>query len=134
MNLGIKGRVAVVTGGDLGMGYATAKMLLHEGVKVVLTDLPGPPLDKAEAGLRQFGDLVAVASDLTKAEQVDALAQAAKDSFGPPDILVNAAGITGPTGLFHELTDDDWLQALQSDFMAAVRVCRAFIPAMAQAG
>ena len=134
MDLGIRGRVAVVTGGDAGMGYATAEMLLHEGVRVVLTDLPGAPLDKAGATLKRFGEVVAVASDLTKAKQVDALQQAARDNFGPPDILVNAAGVTGPTGPFHELTDEDWLEALQSDLMAAVRVCRAFIPAMAQAG
>lgn len=75
MDLGIKGRTAVVTGGDSGMGYATAEMLLKEGVKVVLTDLPGPPLDKAGVASRQFGDVVVVASDLTKAKQVHILQQ-----------------------------------------------------------
>jgi 3-oxoacyl-[acyl-carrier protein] reductase len=57
-------------------------------------------LDRAGASLKPFGDLVAVAADLTKAEQVDALQRAAQDSFGPPDILGNVAGITGPTGKF----------------------------------
>ena len=134
MDLGIRGRIAVVTGGDSGMGYATAEMLLKEGVKVVLTDLPGGPLQEAEAVLKHLGDVVAVAADLTKTAQVDDLKQATMDSFGLPDILVHAAGITGPTGPFHELTDEDWLKALQSDLLAAVRVCRAFIPAMAEAG
>ena len=134
MDLGIKGRIAVVTGGDSGMGYARAEMLLREGVRVVLTDLPGKPLDEAEATLKQLGDLVAVAADLTNPKQVTALQEAATGAFGSPDILVNAAGITGPTGPFHELTDDDWLSAMQSDLLSAVRVCRAFIPAMAEAG
>ena len=93
MDLGIRGRLAVVTCRDSGMGYATAEMLLKEGVKVVLTDLPGAPLDKAGATLKQFGEVVAVASGLTKAKHVDALQQAAQESFGLPDILVNAAGI-----------------------------------------
>ena len=134
MDFGIRGRTAVVTGGDSGMGYATAEMLLREGVRVVLTDLPGKTLDEAEAALKRSGELVAVAADLTKPGQVTALQEAATAAFGAPDILVNAAGITGPTGPFHELTDDDWLSALQADFLSAVRVCRAFIPAMAQAG
>lgn len=134
MELGIRGRIAVVTGGDSGMGYATAEMLLKEGVKVVLTDLPGDPLQEAEATLKHLGDVVAVAADLTTTAQVDALKQAAVDSFGSPNILVHAAGITGPTGPFHELTDEDWLEVLQSDLLAAVRVCRAFIPAMAETG
>lgn len=134
MDLGIKGRTAVVTGGDSGLGYATAEMPLKEGVKVVLTDLPGASSDKVGVTLEQLGNVVVVASDLTKAKQAHVLQRAAKDSFGPPDILVNAAGITGPTGPFHELTDEDWLETLQSDLMAAVRVCRALNPAMAEAG
>ncbi len=96
MDLGISGGIAVVTGGDSSVGFATAGMLLDAGAQVVLTDLPGASLDKAQAALKQRGEVVAVASDLTKAKQVDALKQAAQDSFGPPDILVNAAGATGP--------------------------------------
>ena len=134
MDLGIKGRVAVVTGADSGMGYATAAILLKEGVKVVMTDLAGSPLKQSAVKLGELGPMVAVAADLTKPGDVEDLRDAAVKEFGPPDILVNAAGITGPTGEFHELTDDDWMKALQSDLMAAVRVCRAFIPAMADRG
>ncbi len=130
MDLGIAGRAAVVTGGDSGMGYAVAELLLQEGVKVILTDLPGKPLDEAAEALRPCGEVVAVAADLTDGDQVESLKRRANERFGPPSILVNAAGITGPTGPFHTLTDEDWLTALQSDFLAAVRVCRAFIPDM----
>lgn len=131
MHLGIEGRVAVVTGGDSGIGLATAKILLEEGVKVVLTDKEPEALRQAAATLR--GEVLPVAADLTKPEQVEALASKAK-AFGPVDILYHAAGITGPTGLFHTLTDNDWATALETDFMAAVRVARAFIPAMAERG
>jgi len=132
MHLGIEGRVAVVTGGDSGIGLATAKLLLEEGVKIVLTDKEPEALRQAAATLS--GEVMPVAADLTKAAQVDALAAEAKAAFGPVDILYHAAGITGPTGLFHTLTDNDWATALETDFMAAVRVARAFIPGMAERG
>jgi len=132
MHLGIEGRVAVVTGGDSGIGLATANLLLEEGVKVVLTDKEPEALRQAAATLR--GEVVPVAADLTKPEQVDALAAKAKAAFGHVDILYHAAGITGPTGLFHTLKDSDWATALETDFMAAVRVVRAFIPSMAEQG
>lgn len=132
MNLGIEGRVAVITGGDSGIGFETAKFLLAEGVKVVLSDMRQSSLDKAASSLQ--GKVVAIAADLTKPEQVEALAAKAKAAFGPVDILVNAAGITGATGAFHTLTDKDWQDTLETDFMAAVRVCRVFIPPMVERG
>ena len=132
MELGIKDRVAVVTGGDSGIGLETARFLLRDGAKVVLSDKDAASLEKAAAGLS--GEVLAIAADLTKPEQVEALAKGARERFGAVDILVNADGITGPTGIFHELGDEDWRLALEVDFMAAVRVCRAFIPAMAERG
>ncbi len=56
--------------------------------------------------------------------------EVALQHLGHVGILVNAAGVTGPTGLFHTIDDDAWLSALQTDFMGAVRVVRAFIPGM----
>lgn len=132
MELGIKGRVAVVTGGDSGIGLETARFLLRDGAKVVLSDKDATSLEKAVAGLS--GEVLAIAADLTKPDQVEALAKSARERFGAVDILVNAAGITGPTGIFHELDDEDWRLALEVDFLAAVRICRAFIPAMAERG
>ncbi|MCR0983019.1 SDR family NAD(P)-dependent oxidoreductase [Roseomonas populi] len=132
MDLGIKGRVAVVTGGDSGIGLETARLLLAEGAKVVLSDKESAPLEKAAAGLG--GAVKAVAADLTKPAEVEALALAAREAFGPVGILVNAAGITGPTGSFHTLIDDDWQTALDVDFLSAVRICRALIPGMVEQG
>jgi len=133
MDLGIKGRVAVVTGGDSGMGYATAEVLLREGARVVLSDLPGRPLDEAGAKLGALGEAVAVPADLARPDGAERLRAETERRFGPAHILVHAAGITGPTGDFLSLSDEDWRQALESDLMAAVRVCRAFIPAMREA-
>jgi 3-oxoacyl-[acyl-carrier protein] reductase len=132
MHLGIEGRVAVVTGGDSGIGLATARILLEEGVRVILSDKERASLLQAAATLP--GEVLPVVADLTRPEQVEALATEARAAFGPVDILYHAAGVTGPTGLFHTLTDSDWSAALETDFMAAVRVARAFIPSMAERG
>ena len=135
MDFGIEGRVAVVTGGDSGIGYATAELLLKKGAKVILSDKVPEALEKAAAQLSGLGAVVPVMADLTQRTDVEALAIKAREAFGaPPTILVNAAGITGATGDFLDLTDEDWLETIQTDLMAAVRVTRAFIPSMREAG
>ena len=135
MDLGISGRVAVITGGDSGMGYATAEYLLREDVKVVLSDIDDAKLQEAGKRLAALGDVWAVAADLTKAEDVARLKDAASTRFGQaPTILVAAAGITGATGDFLDISDEDWLHTLEADLMTAVRTTRAFIPGMREAG
>lgn len=135
MDLGIADRVAVITGGESGMGYATAEYLLREGVKVVLSDIDCEGLKGAAERLATLGEVRAVAADLSTlkgAEILEGFANAAFDE--KPTILVAAAGITGASGDFLEIDDEGWLEALQVDLMAAVRVCRAFIPAMRKVG
>lgn len=133
MDFGIKDKVAVITGGDSGMGLATAKLLASEGAKVALIDLTQDELEAAAKEVQKIGEALPVHADLRSLEQVEAAKKKILDRYGRVDILVNAAGITGPTKPFLELSDEDWLNTLDTDFMAAVRVCRAFIPCM-QAG
>ena len=133
MEFGIKDRVAVITGGDSGMGHATAKLLAAEGVKIALIDKTTDELDSARAEIEKIGEAIAVTADLRNTDEVTAAKKAIVDHYGKVDILVNAAGITGATKSFLELTDDDWWNTINTDFMAAVRVCRAFVPVM-QAG
>lgn len=134
MDFGIAGKVAVVTGGDSGIGKATAKLLAAEGVKIALLDKTADQLKDTIAEVQKVGEALPVQADLTQREQVEAAKRQIVDQFGGVHILVNAAGITGPQKDFLSLTDEDWLQTLEVDFMAAVRVCRAFIPLMQQAG
>ena len=138
MNLSITGRAAVVTGGDSGIGLATAKMLAGEGVNIILNDKTHSALKKAADEVRSCAmsdnRIVPVTADLTKNEEVQMLAEKAKKEFGGIDILVNCAGIRGAAGDFLKLSDEDWYNTIDIDLMGAVRVCRTFIPHMQEKG
>ena len=130
MDLGIKGRVALVSGGDSGMGRESARLLLEAGAKVAITDRPDGALDESLADLRSVGEVIAVEADVTKTDSIAALFEEVTAKLGAPDILVNAAGVTGATGDFLEVDDAGWLETLDINLMGAVRMCRAAIPAM----
>ncbi len=138
MDLKIKGKTAVITGGDSGMGLATAKILASEGVNIVLSDKTTEELENAAEEVRKYAKdgatVVAITADVTKNEEVIELAKQAKDKFGTTDMLVHCAGIRGAAGDFLTLTDEDWLESIDVDLMGAVRVCRAFIPQMQKSG
>ncbi len=134
MDLLIKNRVALITGGDSGIGLATAKILAAEGVNIILTDKTHKELEEAAEEVRTHAKkknrIVAVSADLTKNKEVELLAKKAKKEFGGVDIVVNCAGIRGAAGDFLKLSDEDWYNTIDIDLMGAVRVCRAFIPQM----
>lgn len=132
MDLGIRGKIALITGADSGIGFETAKMLLQEGVRVVISDIRQDNVDKAVEALRPFGEVQGFAADLKDADAAQTLYASARDAMGEPDILVNSAGITGAQGDFLETDDKGWFDALDTNLMSAVRVARAAIPAMRQ--
>ncbi|MEN9567149.1 MAG: hypothetical protein RLZZ69_2345 [Cyanobacteriota bacterium] len=134
MDFGIKGKVAVITGGDSGMGKATAKLLAAEGVKIALIDRTKDELNSTATEVSKITEVIQVTADLTNLEQVEAAKQQILEHYGTVHILVNCAGITGSTKEFLELTDEDWYETIDIDFMSAVRVCRAFIPSMQKQG
>ncbi len=134
MDLGIKGRIALISGSDSGMGKETARLLLEAGVRVALTDKPGGTIDAAVAELAPLGEVIAVTGDVTKPDDVAALWREVRERLGEPDIYVNAAGVTGATGDFLEIDDAGWQQTLDIDLMGAVRMCREAIPAMRAKG
>ncbi|MEO5649493.1 MAG: SDR family oxidoreductase [Ginsengibacter sp.] len=138
MDLLIKGRTALITGGDSGIGLATAKTLASEGVNIVLNDRTQGELEKAAEEVRSYAKsnnkVIAISADITKNEEVQKLASKTKKKFGGADIVVNCAGIRGAAGDFLKLSDEDWYNTIDIDLMGAVRVCRAFIPQMQEKG
>jgi 3-oxoacyl-[acyl-carrier protein] reductase len=138
MDFKIQGKTAVITGGDSGMGLATAKILAGEGVNIVLSDKTHEELEKAaeevRAHAKERNSVIAVTADVTKIEEVLQLANRAKEAFGGAHILVHCAGIRGAAGDFLTLSDEDWFKSIDVDLMGAVRACRAFIPQMQENG
>lgn len=135
MELGIKGRTALITGGDSGIGWSTAAELLAEGATVVLTDVDAEKLDEAASRLDAApGRLHTVAADLTKLDDIAALKQRVGEVVGPIDTLVHCAGVTGAQGLFHEIDDDGWVSTLEIDLLAPTRIVRAFLADLRASG
>jgi 3-oxoacyl-[acyl-carrier protein] reductase len=134
MKLDLEGKLALITGGDSGMGRETARFLLAEGASVALCDVTRGELESAAGELSAHGRCEPFTADLTKLAEVEGLRKAVEETMGAPDIVVHCAGTTGPTGDFLEIDDEGWMEVLQVDLMSAVRVSRAFIPGMRAKG
>ena len=133
MDLGLQGRAALITGADSGIGLATARALLEEGARVVLTDrFP----DRLQEAAERLGDerLWHVAADLTVPADVEEMARAVEHAVGDLDILVCAAGIHGPDGEFDQIDDAGWWDTLDANLMSAVRAVRAVLPGLRRGG
>ena len=131
MELGLKGRTAVITGGSKGIGRAIARGLASEGVNLVLVARGKEQLDQTAAQIRQKTgvNVLAVSADITKTDEVNASAAAAKESFGAVHIVVNNAG-SPMRRMDRQILwpDDDWIGDLDNKLLGALRVTRAFLP------
>ena len=134
MDLGLKGKVAVVTGGSEGIGRATALRLAEEGAHVAICARRKEPLDLVAADIQKFGvQGLAVAADMSKPADVERFMKAVIDRFGRVDILVNNAG-TSKRGAFLELTDEEWAADLELKVFGAIRCTRLAVPHMKKNG
>ena len=107
MDLGIKGRRAIVTGGGSGIGYETARLFLQEGVRVLIAGRTADKINKARDELREDGGEVhAVQADMTREADIARMVETAREKLGGVDILVNNAG-TMYSGRFAVLDDND---------------------------
>jgi 3-oxoacyl-[acyl-carrier protein] reductase len=131
MDLGIAGRVALVTGSSRGLGRAAAASLSREGAAVVLSARGVDALREAEGAMP--GDAFAVADDVTDPEAPGRLVEAAMGRFGGLDILVANAG--GPPAARALEVDDEALgAALNANLLASIRLVRAAVPHMRTRG
>jgi NAD(P)-dependent dehydrogenase (short-subunit alcohol dehydrogenase family) len=130
----LKNRVAVVTGGARGIGYAVAERMLSSGASVSLWDIDSAQLEIARERLNQFGRVAALPISLTDQYQVDKAAGAVIEEFGRLDILVNNAGITGGNAPTWEFEPDIWRRVIEVNLIAPFLTCRAAVPAMLRGG
>jgi NAD(P)-dependent dehydrogenase (short-subunit alcohol dehydrogenase family) len=126
----LAGRVAVVTGGSSGIGYATVQLLLEAGAAVALCGRDAARLESATAKLRtQFpaARLLAQTCDVLAPEQVAAFAARVQQDLGAASILVNNAG-QGRVSTFADTTDEAWMEELRLKFFSIIHPTRAFLP------
>jgi NAD(P)-dependent dehydrogenase (short-subunit alcohol dehydrogenase family) len=130
----LRGKVAVVTGAASGIGNAVATRLAAEGMKVVLADIEEGPLADAEKVLADTGATVlAVPTDVTKGDQMDALAEKTYATFGTAHVVHNNAGVaTG--GPMWTLTEADWQWVLGVNLWGVIHGVRAFVPRLVEQG
>ncbi len=135
MDLGLKDKIALITGGSQGIGLAIGEGLAAEGVHLVLTARSAQQLAGASGSIREkYGvDVLDVSADVTLPEEIDRLASAVEQKFGGLDILINNAGIgSGETVM--DATDEKWQYYWDLHVMAAVRLARAVTPFMRRRG
>jgi len=131
MDLGLKGRVAIVAASSRGLGKACALELAREGAQVVICARDAESLTTAAEEIRTAtgAEVLPMQVDLTDAAQIQHLADETLRRFGRIDVLVTNNG--GPSaGYFSEFDDEAWLAAHQLTLMSAVRLIRAVLPAM----
>jgi NAD(P)-dependent dehydrogenase (short-subunit alcohol dehydrogenase family) len=126
----LEGKVAVITGAASGIGAALAHRFGAAGMKLVLADIEPGPLDAVASELRSAGQQVtAVPTDVSVGAQVDALAAAAGEAYGPVHLLCNNAGV-GAGGLIAQLSEQDWSWVLGVNLWGVIHGLRAFLPGM----
>ncbi|BAT57939.1 3-oxoacyl-[acyl-carrier-protein] reductase FabG [Variibacter gotjawalensis] len=135
MDLQLKGKTAVVTGGSEGIGKAIAMTLAKEGVDVAICARRKEPLEASALEIvKATGRKIhAITADLTKDEDCKSFIEQAHKALGRIDIMINNAG-SAPGGVIEHLTEKDWEQALQLKFMGYVRCLRYSLPIMVKQG
>ena len=125
-------KVAVITGGASGIGLALAHECAKRGARLMLADWEGKALDKAQSAIKNTEVLVH-RCDVSKPEQVEALAQKTWEHYGAVDLLFNNAGVSGG-GAVAQTPLQDWRWILDINLMGAIYVLHYFLPAMIERG
>lgn len=135
MDLGLRGKVAIVTGSSEGIGKAAAQSMAAEGAKVVICARRADVLEATAAAIRAAtgGDVLAIPTDVTQPEQVKTLFDKTIATFGRVDILVNNAG-TSAARSFEEVTPELWQADLDLKLFGAIHCTQAALPYMKAQG
>jgi NAD(P)-dependent dehydrogenase (short-subunit alcohol dehydrogenase family) len=131
MTRALDGKVAVVTGGNQGIGRAIADAMANAGASLAIGARSMVSLERAAAEIRALGvDCLPLHCDVSDPVSTDAMAKAALDHFGKVDVVVANAGIAGAIRPMHEITYDEWRECLATDLDGVYLTFRRFIPGM----
>jgi len=135
LDLALKGKVALVTGGSDGLGRATVARLASEGALVAACARREEHLRETVNSLKKLtgGEIIPVTMDVTNAEDCQRAVEQTANQYGRLDILINNAGASAAGG-FESVTDEQWLADIELKVMGAVRMCRFSIPHLRAAG
>jgi len=131
MDLRLDGKRAVLTAGAGGIGRVTLQTLVEAGARVVTCDVDQAALDRLRGELPQ---VPAIPADVAEPADVDRLFELALEQLGGLDILINNAGIAGPTGPIEEITPEDWRRTLEVNLTGQYLCARRAVPQIRAAG
>ncbi len=136
MDLGLKGKVVVLTGASKGIGVATASAFAREGARLVIAARNLENLDQVASTIRSEtgADITTCSCDITSDEDVTGLMQTALDQYGRIDVLVNNGAGKIPAGDLLSFSNSEWLEGWNQKIQAYVRACQAVYPIMAKQG
>jgi 3-oxoacyl-[acyl-carrier protein] reductase len=130
----IKGKVAIVTGAGGGVGKAISKRLSSEGCKVIMLGRNRTKLQKAASEIGNKRNTMTVIADITKEAEVLSVIDQTINSYDKIDILVNNAGIINDPMPFHEMSEDQWDNLVNTNLFGMFRMTKAVIPIMMENG
>ncbi|MEK5174913.1 SDR family oxidoreductase [Heyndrickxia sp. FSL W8-0496] len=135
MELGLKGKTALVMASSQGLGKAIAKGFVKEGVNVLIASRNVDQLKIVKEELSSLGDAKVdyIGCDITKPNQIEAMIQKLSIDYGALDILINNAG-GPPAGSFEDLTDDEWQQSFELNLLSYIRIIRGALPLLKRNG
>lgn len=132
----LEDRIALVTGSSRGIGAAVAALFAAEGARVVVHGRDAEALENVRSRIHaDGGDVIAVAADLTRLEDVESLRATIEERFGPVDTLVaNAGGSPVPPGPVEDISEADWRLSVDVNLTATFLTIKTFLPAMKRLG
>ncbi len=130
MDLGLKGKIALLTGASRGLGFAAAEILAQEGTHIAINSRDQAHLDDAAKKLAQYGvEVITLPGDLTDLDTPQQLLNTTMEAFGGLDLLFTNAG-GPPPAAFEDIEEETWSHAIDLSFMSHVRLIRAALPAL----
>jgi 3-oxoacyl-[acyl-carrier protein] reductase len=129
MDLGLKNKIAIVTGGSRGLGKYCALSLAREGAKVAICARGDEDINQAVAEINRFGEVIGVVGDITDSRSTTKIHKEVTERLGPVDVLVNNVG-GGKGGEFWETSESDLQEAFNLNVFGAFRLINLVIPHM----